>query len=353
MSVPSCENAALPCSRSPVVTPRTQWPSMAYSKSGIQTRSTTGSTFTKPKAWPVCWPISRAAITEAVFDEHRKEELTQRLRQAPDEAARKEMDLPEGVLPGRWQLRTIRATIAWLDDYTLSGVWRVLKRFGLARRTGLVQHYSPDPAYAEKEAHLHACLREAARWPAEVVFVFLDEMGYYRWPDAAVDWGPCAPATAPVADRAASKQKQWRLIGALNALTGQVDYLDGYIVGRAKVMAFYEQLAAVYAGARRIYVCQDNWSIHKHPEVNAALATWPQIEPVWLPTYAPWLNPIEKLWRFLREQVLKLHRLAGQWELLRGSVNGFLDQFEAGSEPLLRYVGLLGEGKLAQVIRSP
>ena len=82
------------------------------------------------------------------------------------------------------------------------------------------------------------------------------------------------------------------MIGALNALTGRLDYLDAYIIGREKVIQFYRQLGTVYGEARRIYVVQDNWSIHTHPEVQAALASLPQIEPVWLPTYAPWLNPM-------------------------------------------------------------
>ena len=90
-----------------------------------------------------------------------------------------------------------------------------------------------------------------------------------------------------------------------------------------------------------------------YPDVLSALKQWPRIEPVWLPTYAPWLNPIEKLWRWLRQDVLKLHRLAGVWPSLRGLVDQFLGQFAAGSHALLRYVGLLGEGKLAQVLRIP
>ncbi len=98
---------------------------------------------------------------------------------------------------------------------------------------------------------------------------------------------------------------------------------------------------------------RDNWSIHKHPGVREALRRWPQIRPVRLPTYAPWLNPIEKLWRWLRQDVLKLHRLAGDWPRLRGRVNQFLGQFAAGSQALLRYVGLLGKGKLAQALRVP
>ncbi len=47
-----------------------------------------------------------------------------------------------------------------------------------------------------------------------------------------------------------------RLIGALNALTGQVDwdYLDNYLVGREQVSAFYRRLAQMYTSARRISV---------------------------------------------------------------------------------------------------
>ena len=127
-------------------------------------------------------------------------------------------------------------------------------------------------------------------------------------------------------------------------------YVDGYIVGRAKVIALYRRLVHSYPQAGTIYVVQDNWSIHWHPEVLEALAGYPQIEPVWLPTYAPWLNPIEKLWRWVRQDILKLHRWASDPKGLRQRVNGFLDQFAQGSYALLRYVGLLGEGQLAKAI---
>jgi hypothetical protein len=141
-------------------------------------------------------------------------------------------------------------------------------------------------------------------------------------------------------------------MGALNALTGQVTYRDAYIIGREKVGAFYHQLVAAYPHARRIYVVQDNWSIHTHPDVCAVLESLPQITPVWLPTYAPWLNPIEKLWRWLRADVLTLHRLAADWDARRARVTTFLDQFAADADDLLHYVGLLGEGRLATARRA-
>jgi transposase len=297
------------------------------------------------------------APAEGAFDSVRKEAMkatvVDRLRQGPGPEAQQAVTAtPDGPPPSRWSLRGIQATFPWWAELTLSGVWRALHHLGLGLRSTEVQQYSPDPDYMMKEAHLLACLREAAATPDAVVALFLDEMGYTRWPAPAADWGPVAPAPRPVADRAGSKQQLWRVIGALNALTGQVDYLDSYIIGREKVSAFYRQLDHVYTDARRVYVIQDNWSIHRHPDVLATLESLPRIEPVWLPTYAPWLNPIEKLWRWLKEDVLKQHRLAADWATRRHRVNAFLDQFATSGGHLLRYVGLRGDGKLAQACRA-
>jgi transposase len=256
--------------------------------------------------------------------------------------------------PSRWTLRAIRATFESFRAMTLSGIWRSLEqRFGIALRSGKVQHYSPDPEYMTKYDYLCKCLNDAATMPDRVALVFLDEMGYARWPEAAPDWTSQPPVPRPLADRAESPNRLWRIIGALNAVTGRVDFLDAYIVGRAKVIQFYGQLDAAYPNVERLLVVQDNWSIHTHEDVLSALKRWPRIEPVWLPTYSPWLNPIEKLWRWLRQDVLKLHRLAGDWASLRGRVNQFLSQFATGSQDLLRYVGLKGKGKLAQALLVP
>lgn len=292
-------------------------------------------------------------VTDGGDFDHRSEVL-ERLRAGPGEEARCEIAVtPTSPVPSRWTLRTIRATFPWLHHYSVSGVWRVLRRWKIKLRTAQVQQYSPDPEYAAKVVRLEQCLHAVGTAPDRVVLIFLDEMGYVRWAEAAATWAEGGPEAVPVAERAGTNNQQWRIIGGLNAWSGQVNYLDGYIVGRAKVIAFYQQLVRVYPQAERIYVVQDNWSIHRHDEVVAALTHLPQIEVVWLPTYAPWLNPIEKLWRWLRHDVLKLHRLAADWPALRQQVRGFLDQFAHGSRDVLHYVGLLGPGKLAQALHDP
>jgi transposase len=291
-----------------------------------------------------------AATVGGVFDQGA--DLLDRLRQGPGEEARREVapepDQP-GPPPSRWSLRTIRVSVPALRNYCLSGVWRVLQRCDCRLRSPKVRLFSPDPLYRSKEATLLRCLQQVAQAPERRVLLFLDEMGYYRWPTTALNWEPAD--RMPQAElECAGNNSQWRLVGALNALSGQVDYLDNYIVGRKQLISFYGRLDQRYSEVEQIYVAQDNWSIHQHPDVLTALERWPRIEPIWLPTYAPWLNPIEKLWRWLRQDVLKLHRLAGDWPALRQQVRTFLDQFASGSHAVLRYVGLLGEGKLAQAI---
>jgi hypothetical protein len=290
-----------------------------------------------------------AAFAASVFDD-RKDELQERLRQGPGtEAQALAAPTPQGPTPSRWTLATIRATFDWLAGYTLSGLRRLLDRLDLGLHSARVQQFSPDPEYASKHLRLMRVLGQARRAPGRIEAIFLDEMGYSRWPDPGPDYG----GPTPVADRRDANNGLWRLIGGLNARTGRLDYLDAYIVGRAKVIQFYGQLVAAYPKAQRLYVIQDNWSIHTHEDVLEALTRWPQIRPVWLPTYAPWLNPIEKVWRWLRQDVLKLHRQADNWEALQARVHGFLDQFAAGSERLLEYVGLRGRGRLARMIHGP
>ena len=231
------------------------------------------------------------------------EALADRLQHAPGEEARQELasdPQQPGPPPSCWTLRTIRASIPALYEYSLSGVWRGLQRHHLGVRSARVRRCSPDPAYRLKEDTLLQCLVEVADAPDQRVLVFLDAMGSTRWPEDDATWGADAPAPAPEV-MGVGTNTQWRVIGALNALTGRVDYLDNSSVGRRQVIALYQHLDAVYPTADRIYVVQDNWSVHNHEDVQVALHALPRLVPVWLPTDAPWLNPIEKRWRWLRE----------------------------------------------------
>ncbi len=59
-----------------------------------------------------------------------------------------------------------------------------------------------------------------------------------------------------------------------------------------------------------------------------------------LPTYAPWANPIEKVWRRLRQDVLHRHGRADGRKALQEDVSRWLPKWSGPSPDLLRYVGL-------------
>jgi transposase len=58
------------------------------------------------------------------------------------------------------------------------------------------------------------------------------------------------------------------------------------------LLAVFDRLRACYEMRLRIYLVMDNLSSHRHPRVKMFYGV-NNIEPVWTPTYASWLNAIE------------------------------------------------------------
>ena len=138
------------------------------------------------------------------------------------------------------------------------------------------------------------------------------------------------------------------MTAVLNGLTGQVVFRQRHKIGAKELIEFYAQVRAVYPTVKRIYLVQDNWPVHKLPAVMQA-ASDNNLTLLFLPTYASWLNPIEKLWRWLRQDVLHDHDLSHNFKQLRREVIAFLDQFAQGSLKLLNYVGLLSKEELSSM----
>jgi transposase len=199
--------------------------------------------------------------------------------------------------------------------------------------------HSPDPDYRRKWKAILQAFTDAVNHPEEIVIVFLDEFSYYRQPTLAYAYHPTGK-TLPYALQVARSNTRTRLLAVLNGLTGKVTYLQRSKIGSLALQDFYTLLRAAYPEAKRIYVVQDNWPVHKLPEVLQSMQD-NDLTPLFLPTYASWLNPIEKLWRWLKQDVLHLHTLSNDLETLRTQVRDFLDAFALGSDPLLCYVGLL------------
>jgi hypothetical protein len=252
----------------------------------------------------------------------------------------------------------------WLGLSTPSGLWQLLQRLGIHYKRARDYLHSPDVHYDAKQSAIEGYLAQARAAPDRYVFLYLDEVTFYRQPTLASAYALQGTAT-PLAQRSYRSNTSARVIAAMNALTGQVTYLLRSRTTLSVLRRFYALLRQTYADAERLFVAQDNWPVHAHPDVLAVLepqeyawfpklpSNWPtEPRPSWptddlpiqllfQPTYAPWTNPIEKLWRWLRQDHLHLHRHSDAWPTLKQRVCDFLDGFAAPSPTLLRYVGLL------------
>jgi hypothetical protein len=270
-----------------------------------------------------------------------------------------------GFTQSRWTLAALAQACPWLRATTLSGLWQLLKRLGIRYKRGREYLHSPDRCYEAKVSLIQHCLLQAWYEPERYVLLYEDELTYYQQPTLARDYEGRGHAQ-PLARWSHQPNRWYRIVAALNAVTGQVIYRQRSKITLEELSDFYADVRAHYPTAQQIYIVQDNWPVHFHPDVLARLQpqdffperprvpdNWPTkpgakvvrdalpIRLLLLPTYAPWLNPIEKLWRWLKQHVLHLHRMSDDRLALRQAVGAFLDQFDHESPELLRYVGLL------------
>jgi transposase len=204
--------------------------------------------------------------------------------------------------------------------------------------------------------------------PGQVVVGYLDEMTITRHPTLAQAYAPEGGQAQPRANWGYTSDTLTRVIATLEHATGRGVYRRASKSTLEVLGQFLQDLHAADPQAERIDVVMDNWPIHSHPDVRVALEpqesrhfrplppSWPTtpsakaltkwaqlqlpIQLIPLPTYASWCNPIEQLWRKLRQALTHLHRWADDLARLRSEIDQFLDQFASGSTDLLRYVGL-------------
>ena len=131
-----------------------------------------------------------------------------------------------------------------------------------------------------------------------------------------------------------------RIAGCLDAHTGQTHYHHARRISVPELIRSYRALLAASPAALMIYVIQDNWPVHFHPEVQAFLAQEPRLVVLRLPTYAPRLNPIEKLWRWLRQTLCHAHPFCDDFREFRRQLEAACRLAQGAPTDLHRYCGL-------------
>lgn len=243
-----------------------------------------------------------------------------------------------GLHRTRWWLAGVRQAIPWLGKCCLTTLWRTLRRFGVQYKRGRRHVHSPDWEYPSKVQRLETIAWYSRQEPGRLVRLYEDELTYYRRPTLAQGYAPCGKDT-PHAEQGQGANTARRIAACLDVETGRLLAWQRAHFDRQTLLQFYLSVEQSYPHAEQIFLIHDNWPVHWHPDLLEGLRG-SKLTLVGLPTYAPWLNPVEKVWRKLYQEVLHLHPWVNAWERLQTTVQAWLDKWAEGSSALLRSVGL-------------
>lgn len=266
-----------------------------------------------------------------------------------------------------------QACLVFLSVKSRGSFRRSIKRLGISYQRARTYFHSPDAAYEDKLAYMRQVIPLYSA--GQVAVLCQDELTYYNHASVAADYR--AQKQQPKAGLAIGGEKSWRVAGALDIFSGAFIAMQRQAIRVPTFVEFLRQIVAQYP-QQTIYVLLDNWPLHFHPDVLQALqtqqcpypfllpASWKKFQPsgkykgenlpiqlVPLPTYASWLNPIEKVWKHLKQQIIHNHAFANNFKELKLKVEEILQGVDQLRDQILSLTGLKNpKGIFAEQIKK-
>src|SRR5438105_985733 len=206
----------------------------------------------------------------------------------------------------RWSCATLAAQLQTKHGLEVSAwtVRRWLHDMGWVWKRAKLVAKDNDPQRVERLARI--------RWHTEQlqaheVLVFADELDIHLLPKVGAAWMPKGSQEEVMTP---GQNEKHYLAGALNLATGKILHCLGPRKNNALFRDLLTLLDRTYPErwVRRIYVVVDNYKIHKAKAVGQWLATHPRFELLWLPTYCPRANPIERAFGDVYDKCTRNHK---------------------------------------------
>lgn len=206
----------------------------------------------------------------------------------------------------RWSCATLAATLQAKHGIAVSAetVRRWLHEIGWVWKRAKLVAKDDDPHRIERLARIrfhHEHLQ------AHEIMVFADELDIHLLPKVGAAW---MPQGTQVEVMTPGKNEKHYLAGALHLATGKLLYCLGPHKNNGLFRDLLTLLDTTYPARQitRIYVVVDNYCIHKAKAVEQWLASHPRFELLWLPTYCPRANPIERAFGDVHDKCTRNHK---------------------------------------------
>src|SRR5258708_11238 len=236
-----------------------------------------------------------------------------------------------------YSMWTLQSLADYLDERTGIAVSSETVRRLLAKHEIVFsqpQHAisSPDPDYVVKKQTVEDT---RDRIKAGDVFYYADEFNVSLLPTLQALW---SPRGQQVMIHTPGQQTTSYGIGAVNYYTGETVVHFHRHKRRQEVAQLLEALVEKHPTGT-IYVAWDNANTHEDEEVDAVVqAAEGRLVLLYLPTYSPWLNPIEMLWRHFRREVTHCELFETMQASLAASQD-FFDRYNQCPGKILSVIG--------------
>jgi len=192
----------------------------------------------------------------------------------------------------RWSCATLAMTLQVTRGFTISAetMRRWLHEIGWVWKRAKLVAKDDDPHRVERLARIRFVYERLQLWEA---MVFADELDIHLLPKVGCAW---MPQGTQVRVMTPGQNQKHYLAGGLDLTTGTLHYCLGPRKTNALFRDLLGHLEASYPVERytRVYVVVDNYKIHKAKAVEQWLAIHPRVTLLFLPTYCPCANPIER-----------------------------------------------------------
>lgn len=200
------------------------------------------------------------------------------------------------------------------------------------------RHWSPDPNYLSKVKEIHEVLHRA-QTETGTVALYEDEAFAHLRP-TLTRWYS-AKGQAPIQLGTGTVDRTRCIFGAVNPVTGATYHLSSYNGAACYFVQFIDHLLARYPSASSLDIILDNWGVHDAQITNDFLGNHRKIHFHPLPTYSPWLNHQEKLWKAWRKTVTHGHPFKEMNEIL-DATDSFFDDLKQHKSQVLQLIGQSG-----------
>ena len=100
-----------------------------------------------------------------------------------------------------------------------------------------------------------------------------------------------------------SGRSRINLSGIIDIISQQLIIQEDKTLNATATISFFQKIEAAYPTKQKIHLFSDNARYYRNKEVSKYLET-SKIELHFLPPYSPNLNPIERLWKWMKERVV-------------------------------------------------